>query len=95
MKIRLSFRSMFATYSAKKIDFKITWEVIKRGTGLNCTKTKMHEVTKLHENKIARSQICTKPKLHGGTKLHETILQQGSILHELHFCTGVKKNKKN
>ena len=41
------------------------------GTGLNCTKTKMREVTKLHEkkiarghkiaraNKIAQSQFCT------------------------------------
>ena len=40
------------------------------GQGLNCTKTKMHEGTKLHGSKIARiqnftsAQNCTKINLH-------------------------------
>ena len=44
--------------------------------GLNCTDPKLHECTKLHEDKIARRQKytrglnCTKTILHGGSKLH-------------------------
>ena len=48
------------------------------GTGLNCTKTKLHEGTKLHE--------CT--------KLHEDDFAPRVNLHELHFCTGVKIYRK-
>ena len=36
------------------------------GTGLNCVKTKLHEVTKLH---VGRN--CTRTKLQECTKLHE------------------------
>ena len=47
------------------------------GTGQNCTKTILHEVTKMNENKIAlvhkvaRRCLCTKTKVHEGRKLHE------------------------
>ena len=41
------------------------------GTGQNYTKTKLHEVTKLHEDTFARRQICTRNKNGRGTKLHE------------------------
>ena len=51
--------------------------------------TKLQEGTKLHENKIARSQIFTKEQ-----NCTKTILHQGSILHGLHFCTRVKKYRK-
>ena len=67
------------------------------GTCLNCTKTKMHEVIKLHENKIARSQICTKPKLHEGTKLHEDDFAPRvnfARVTFLHVSKKIKKNKK-
>ena len=37
------------------------------GTGLNCTKIKLHEVTKLHEG----TKLHESTKLHEGTKLHE------------------------
>ena len=67
------------------------------GTGQRYTKTKLHKVTKLHEDKverghkIARRYFCTKTNLHEGTKLHEDDFAPGVNLHELHFCTRVKK----
>ena len=51
--------------------------VVWMGPGQNCTKTKLHEGTKLHEDKIARRvkfarrRFCTKTNLHEGTKLHK------------------------
>ena len=39
------------------------------GTSLNCKKTKLHEVTKLHENKIARVPKTARITfLHGSKK---------------------------
>ena len=32
------------------------------GTGKNCTKTKLHECTKLHEDTFAQRQFCTRVK---------------------------------
>ena len=64
------------------------------GTGQNCTKTKLHEGTKLHEDKITRRYFRTKTNLHELKKLYEvnlasrvnfarvTILHKGSFLHE-------------
>ena len=73
------------------------------GTGLNCTKTKLHEVTKLHEgnklheNKIAWSQICTKPNLHEDTILHEgTKLYKNGFAPRVNFArvTFLHESKK-
>ena len=36
---------------------------------------------------FTKGKFCTKTNLHEGTKLHEENLAQGSILHELQFCT--------
>ena len=47
--------------------------------GKNCTKTKLHWVIKLHEDKIeqrynvARRYFLTKTNLHELTKIHEDI----------------------
>ena len=76
--------------------------ILLQGTGLYCTKTKLHEVTKLHErtklhenktaglHKVARSQNCTKPNFYEGTKLHKVNLAQVTFLHE-----SKKYRKKN
>ena len=57
--------------------------IYQLGTGLNCTKIKLHDVTKLHEakfaqghkaargNKIARRRFCTKVSFARVTFLHE------------------------
>ena len=43
-----------------------------RGTGQNCTKTKLNEVTKFHEDKFApRVNFAQVTILHGGSFLHE------------------------
>ena len=44
------------------------------GTGQNCTKTMLHEVTKFHD----------------GTKLHQDTLAQRQIYTKGHFCTRIK-----
>ena len=61
------------------------------GTGLNFTKTKLHENRVARVHKITRSQIFTKPSLHEGTKFHE-----GTKLHEDDFAqvTFLHENKK-
>ena len=42
------------------------------GTGLNCTKTELHEGTKLHENKIARNDFAPRVNIARVTFLHES-----------------------
>ena len=69
------------------------------GMGLNFTNTKLHGVTKMHENKIAqvhkivRSQIRTKPDLHEGTKMHEDGFAPRVYFARLHFLHKSKKIK--
>ena len=72
------------------------------GTGQNCMKKKLHEVTKLnegtklHEDKIARGhKIARRQTCKRGRNCTKSILHQGSILHELQFCTRVKNRNKN
>ena len=80
------------------------------GTGKNCTKTKLHEGTKFHENKIAlrvnfaRRYFCTKTNLHeenfapSVNFARVTTLHGGSILHKSKKNTKkdklIKKKKK-
>ena len=62
-----------------------------RGNGTHCTKTKLHEL-------IARGKIARKINFARRYFCTRTNLHQGSILHELqfctegHFCTRVEKN---
>ena len=77
------------------------------GTGLNCTKTKLHEVNKMHEgtkldankiarmHKIVRNQICAKPNLHKGTKLHEDIFAPKVNFARATFLHESKKKRIN
>ena len=56
------------------------------GTGLNCTKTKLHVVTKLHEG----------TKLHECTKLHEAKFARITFLHgSKKIQKKIKRKKKN
>ena len=63
------------------------------GPGQNCTNTKLHGGTKLHEDKIARRvkfaqrRFCTKTNLHEVTNLHEgTKLHKDKIALRVNFA---------